>query len=299
MTSNRDTLRQKLLYGALAVIGVLYVGDVGYRKLYEEPIQNADRKFSGINERLKKQKLSNAKAKQAVKQVDKLQVIALPRNLEMARSTYQSWLLQLVNDCQLDAPKVDSSSPAPFSYRRQLLYNRFTFTLRGRGNLHQVTQFLHRFYSADHLHKIQSLSLAPSGGKLDMNASIEALSLPGANRESKLSEQTADRLAFADLSSYRRIASRNLFQSSGDAAGRSVYLSAITTDRMGNREAWFYNVRSEKTEKLEKGGAISVGGATATIVEILESSALLRIDDELFRIPMGTTFAEAEQAEPL
>ena len=291
------TSRQKLLYGAVIVIGALYVSDIGYRKLYQEPMADAERQVTALRDRLNKQKVANAKAKRVGDQVERLQQIALPRDLELARSSYQAWLLQLVHDCELGGPRVDSGDPSSLTYRRELLYNRFVFTVRGQGNLRQITQLLHGFYLAGHLHKIQSLSLTPNNlsDQLDVSMTIEALSLPGADRESDLTARTSDRLASADLSAYRSIANRNLFQVGGDHIGRQVRLSAITRDRLGRQEAWFTNRRDDKTHRLKTDETLSIGIMNIRVVDIQDKSALLLIDDQTYRVPIGASLADGRQ----
>lgn len=297
MSLDKFTPRQKLLYGAVTIIGVLYVGDVGYRKLYEEPIANAEQQATGLRDRLEKQKVANAKAKRAGDKLEQLQQMALPRDLELARSSYQAWLLQLVNDCQLGTPKVDSADPTSLAYRRDLLYNKFVFTVRGRGNLRQITQLLHGFYVAGHLHKIQSLTLTPNNvsEQLDVALTIEALSLPGADREAELTAHESDRLASTDLSAYRSVANRNLFQVGGDHIGRQIRLSAITKDRLGRSEAWFTNQREDKTLRLKKDETLTIGVLNIKVVDIQDKSAMVLIDDQTWRVPIGASLAEGSR----
>ena len=92
-------------------MAVLYVGDIGYRRFSAEPISSAENQSAGLRQQLQDQKIAIAKAKQAVQLLDDLERHALPHNLELARSSYQAWLLEVVKQCKLTAPKVDSGDP--------------------------------------------------------------------------------------------------------------------------------------------------------------------------------------------
>ena len=74
-----------------------------------------------------------------------------------------------------------------------------SFSVQGRGTLEQLTELLHEFYSAAHLHQIQSLVIAPVGRTdlLDVSVSIETLALAGADAEARRLSGKCDRLAFA------------------------------------------------------------------------------------------------------
>lgn len=287
--------RRTALYGALAVMAVLYVGDSGYRRYYTEPIRAAESQSAGLRQQLNEQRTAIAKAKQAVQSLDDLQQRALPRDLELARSGYQAWLLAVVKQCKLTAPKVDSGDPVTRSYRGQNLYHAIPFSLRGRGNLRQITRLLHDFYKSGNLHKIQTLALTPVGvsDQLDIAMSVEALALDGADRDAKLTTLASNRLASDDFAAYRLIASRNFFQTGGDSIGRQIRLSAVTLNVRGQREAWFYNQRADHTRRLKESESLDVGALTARVVAINDKSATLIIDDQTWHVPIGATLAEA------
>ena len=295
--------RRTTLYGALAVMAVLYVGDIGYRRFYAEPISSAENQSAGLRQQLQEQKIAIAKAKQAVQLLDDLQRHALPHNLELARSSYQAWLLEVVKQCKLTAPKVDSGDPVTRANRGQNLYHAIPFSLRGRGNLRQITRLLHDFYTSGNLHKIRTLALTPVGvsDQIDVSMSIEALALDGADREAKLTALTSNRLASDELVAYRSIASRNLFQTGGDSIGRQIRLSAVTLNTRGQREAWFYNKRDDHTRRLKESESLEVGALIARIVSINDKSVTLIIDDQTWHVAIGASLAEARimQDEPL
>jgi hypothetical protein len=285
-----------ILSGALAVTAILYVGEIGYRRLYEEPIRAAEDQATVLRERLRKQRLAIAKAKEAVQLLDHLQQRALPRNLELARSGYQSWLLEVVKKCSLAASKVDSGDPQTRSLQGQNLYHAIPFSLRGRGNLRQITMLLHDFYTAGHLHKIRTLTLTPVGvsDQLDVAISVETLALDSADRDADLTSLTSNRLASNEYAAYRSIAGRNLFQTGGDSIGRQIRLSAITLNVRGQREAWFYNKRDDQTRRLREGESLEVGALIAHLIAINKKSAALIIDDQTWLLPIGASLAEAK-----
>ena len=75
------------------------------------------------------------------------------------------------------------------------MYTRMSFTVRGHVSLADLTQFLYDFYSAGHLQQIRQMTMKPveHAGELDVNVTIEALSLPNADRKDQLSKEQGTR----------------------------------------------------------------------------------------------------------
>ena len=103
--------RKTLLYGALVVIAFFYGGDAAFRKLYEEPMANGQARLLALQAELNKGAQQLEYLSRSVDALDELQQRALPRNLELARSAYQGWLVQIVQDAKLQQPRVDSGDP--------------------------------------------------------------------------------------------------------------------------------------------------------------------------------------------
>ena len=135
------------------------------------------------NENLKaevKERQANiARAVRSLGRLDDWNRRCLPSKIEAGGSEYQNWLMSLCEKENLSGRKVDI-----ITQRTEISgWTRFLFSIHGRGTLEQLTNLLDRFYAADHLQQIVSLSVTPieEGSKtLDLILAIEAVSLPGA-----------------------------------------------------------------------------------------------------------------------
>ena len=154
----------------------------------------------------------------------------------------------MAKDAKLVGTSVDSGDPVAVTQTRGKskkaieIYKRFSFSVRGRGDLGQVTKFLYDFYRAGHLHRIRSMSLNPigQGQEVDFNASIDAIALPNADREAELTTLVSEDLALQDARDYQFISRRNFFGRGGtQTAWKEISLTAVTSDVRGVGEAWF------------------------------------------------------------
>ena len=225
--------RQKLLIGALVSLSCGYALDQVYRRTYEQPLAAAERQQEQLAQTLRKGKITVRQQQARLAQLELLEQRSLPRNLERGISAYRNWLLKVLGECGMAQANLDSGTPTPF---RQIFY-RTDFSLRTQGTLGQVTQFLHRFYGTNYLHKVRSLSLTPlSEGSVDVALTIEALALVSAANEGELANLEGQR-SVAALAEFQTIARRNIFRA-GDPLAAHVSVSAITTDARDERQAW-------------------------------------------------------------
>ena len=134
---------------------------------------------------------------------------ALPSDRAMARSLYQNWLRGLANRDHFHQLNIESKEVES----RRNMFTRISFTVHGHVALADLTQFLYEFYSAGHLQQIRLMDIKPleNSQELDVNLTIEALSLPGADRKDQLSKLPGRGLRLAKLDDYREpIAKRDL-----------------------------------------------------------------------------------------
>ena len=295
--------RTRTLLLVLGSIGVLYTGDLAYRSWIESPRQEAERQKSRLEKRIRDTKLSLAKSKRIAADLEQLESQSLPSDLEVARSSYQSWLLQLVQRAKLQTPNVDSSEPVPLSVGRggrrgKPDYHKIGFTLRTRGSLKHVVHFLFDFYRADHLHKIRSMNLNPVGRdrNLDLTLSIETLVLGTALRENELSPGVSERLASATREDYQPLVRRNLFDSGGGEAAKKVQFTAVTRNRDGSAQAWFRVAPGGKTQILSADQALNCPGLEVLVLEVLPAATILSMDGERIRVQVGQRLAEGTSA---
>ena len=297
-----DKSRKRLLLGAVALLALLYTGDLVYRHGVEGPRANAARQRIKLEKRIRSTRLALAKGKQAATRLEQLESQSLPWNIEVARSEYQAWLLQRVQQAKLQNPHVDSSEPIAFfagrGRRKSPDYYQLAFTLRTRGNLKQVVDFLFHFYRADHLHKIRAMNLNPVGRDryIDLTLSIEALALRTALRETELSHGVSERLASADRSDYQPMVRRNLF-SDGRAslAAKRIRLTAVTRNRSGTIEAWFRVNPAGKTQILRAGEPLACPGLEVRVQRILSAEVLVAVDGETIRLRVGQLLVDGHR----
>jgi len=288
--------RKNILLAAFAAMLLIYVGNWLWENMVEAPLEKRRAKTVRLQEDVEKRKLQLARARKAAKELAVWEDQSLPSDTEVARSLYQAWLLELVEHVKLANPHVDSGNPVG----RKGLYHALSFSLRGRGTLRQLTVLLFEFYRADHLHQVRSLGITPLEGadQLDLSISIEALVLPGADREDRLSRQTSDRLASAELADYEMIVRRNLF-GSGDGFDPTdhTYLTAVTYSD-GQAEAWFTMRVNDKVLKLRKGQNLQVGQFNGTVAEIADTDVILESDGERWLLTVGENITQAFALPP-
>jgi hypothetical protein len=214
-----------------------------------------------VNEAIRARKQQIAAAEKAVR--DKTQILrlsaepagrmedyqrrSLPSDLERARSLYQTWLLNLVKEAGFEDTQV-SVLPAR---NEKGIYHVLGFSVSGRGNMPKLVSFLHRFYSADLLHRVRRLHVkrVPGTKQLDLVVAIDAVSLPTADSADKLNEQAVRKLPHGDLAAYlKTILERNL----SGPANKEPTIEAPTelTKYVGDMVS--FSVKAQDPDKLDR-----------------------------------------------
>jgi hypothetical protein len=216
---------------------------------------------------------------------------ALPSDVAEARVLYQAWLRELADRFEFRQPSVESTGQEPRSQTATLL----KFNVRGRTKLAKLTEFLHEFYRAGHLHQIRviDVSKTPNSTDLTVNLEVEALSLPGADRKNKLTELQNKAIPSAELSTYKdAIVKRDLFapfRPTGDEppdAAQTTFVTAILgVDGVG--EVWLVDRGSGKDWKLHVGEPLEVGSVKGTVKSIGTHGVVVEIDGQPRRYRTG------------
>lgn len=288
--------REMMLAAGVAALGVAYGGNWILQSYYVAPLDERQARIASLREDIGKRELDLARFRKANQKLKGWQAQSLPSDTEVARSLYQAWLVELVGKAGFLSPNVDSTEPVT----RKGLYSSLSFSVRGRGTLEQLTGFLYDFYHADHLHHIQNLNLTPvpRSDELDIALSIEALSLPDAQRKDQLTTRTSQRLASDGRADYAPIHKRNVFGSGGGQDEADfAYLTAIT-EVNGEPQAWFTLRASGELRKLGHGGRLQVGAFEATIADIGDSDVTLLCDDERWLLGLGENLMQASTLPP-
>lgn len=299
---------------ALMLVMLAYFGGEWLiEHVIQGPFQTARNRRTQLQRDIEQREASLQRLREAGKLLARWEDQSLPADTEAARSLYQAWLVELVDDVGLGSPSVTSSEPLA----RAGLYYTLSFSLRGRGNLEQLTKFLFAFYQADLLHQIRSLTITPMqrAEDLDLSFAIETLVLEpsGASsakngtlpRTENVYEQfrrrawhVSDRLASNHLQAYDIIVRRNLFALGGGFDPTDhTYLTSVTQVN-GEAEVWFTNRATDEVVKLRAGGRLELGPLTFRLAEVLDTDVIIEIDGERWLLSLGDKITEAYALPP-
>ena len=291
--------RKPLLFTLLAVVVGGYLINSACERLYFKPLARESQLEITLNKKISDTRLRIKRLQKKIEQRDELRARALPENIELASSLYQSWLITLVTSLGVVNPMVDSISPIAEND-----LTRLQFTVRGKANLKQFCQLLFEFYRAGHLHKIRQISLTPTGGseQMDLSMTVEAISLVNSTNETALTTLPSQRLVSDRLEDYVSISRRNIFgKGLLSPVIRSTRLTAITSDRQGKRESWFFVPQKSETHYLQEGDIVNIDSLQLKVVEIHQDSVEFEIDGNPGLLEVGKTIADmrADQEAPL
>jgi hypothetical protein len=289
--------REKWLALLFASVVAIYCGNWLFETALRQPLETRRGGIEKLKTRIEKLQNELSNARESAKVLAVWESQSLPADVGQARHLYQEWLTQLVNAIGLTDLNVSSSEPA----NRKGNFDALSFSVRGRGTLEQLVEFLFEFYSADHLHQIQTLDITPNAQteQLDLSVTVEALVLPGADRKDRLTLRKSNRLASASLADYMPIPERNLFRIGGSSpdATDHAYLTAVI-DAGGQMEAWFTLRASDKSLRLRQGDKIDVGHFHGTVAEIADADVVIESDGERWLMTVGESLAQASSLPP-
>jgi len=237
---------------------------------------------------------------------------SLPSKPQDALLGYQDWLNGLIKKAAFPQQEVISSQKSEVAG----VYRNLHFTVRSRATLEQVTQFLHGFYSAGHLHLIRRMELKPVGTSedLDVNISIEALALAQADRADKLSEVPGTRLASAELDKYKIIAERNLFappkppkpvivkkppepepppEPEFDPSKHAVFTASVEVGGQAP-EAWVKSRTTDKNLCLHVGDSFEIGPLKGIVTRIGLREVEIEVSGKRHVVPLGESLRKGE-----
>ena len=174
-----------LFVGAMLPIVVLFLAFFWFMDRFDSNNEQIDDLMAQVQEQEDKTRLGLA----ASKRQGFYRKTSLPRTLGRTRNVYSAWLDEVVlEDCGMTYKAVRSKKGGNLVYERDSIASRNAFTIRPIGTLEQLTKFLHIFYSAEHMHRINKLSIKPDSkstrgkpavltGELRMEIEIEVLSM--------------------------------------------------------------------------------------------------------------------------
>jgi hypothetical protein len=197
----------------LMIVGAVALLIVGYfvQQWISGQFSRRAIEIAKLQEDIKKFDRQAAQGRTASRRVAQYEERSLPANPEIARTRYQTWLVNEMEDAELIEPDVRSVSSQGGD---KDLFVRQLFAVEALGTLPQVVEFLHGFYSLDWLHRITQLKLRPikDSKLLDISMHVETLSLKKAGSMDKLQPRRSHRLELESRDAYYdRIVGRNFF----------------------------------------------------------------------------------------
>lgn len=207
------TQREKILGVAVAGVVLLFAGQMVWSN-----IQAGFAAKEGTIEALKKKKsdqdLASKQGIVSTQRLSKVQPRSASKKEELARATYQRWLIELADQIELEDPSELSLGGTSDKDG----FRTYKFQLRGNGNLQHVTRLLHAYYTKPFLHRISRLDVRPASnqkdtGRLLITLESEVMSLP-TSKDLQPVLKSDDSLLVKSLQDYEQsILNRNLLAS--------------------------------------------------------------------------------------
>lgn len=245
------------------------------------------------------------KAGREAKRLADWQRRALPPDPVLARSLYQDWLRSLVGSSNFHDSTVSSNDIARHEHDQ---FAKIAFTVRGKAKLGDVVEFMYKFYSAGLLHQIHKMGVKPVQGSrdLEVNLTIEALSLPTAVSKTQLSKEAGQTLKFTNLADYRDpIVKRDFFAVYRPARIESVIQqrkpvdpaqSAYVTGFVevnGTAKIWLHDRMRGKRWELGIGESFTVGNKEGTVQTIRpQAEVVVEFDGQRRTLRLGDNLRE-------
>lgn len=201
--------RERFLAIAVGVLMATVGGVVAARTVLGW-FASRDEQILQLDGQLQNKQMEIDRAARLRKRLAEYEERSLPWNDELAPALYAAWLTEQIEKSGLEGVNINPTSVRP----KGDAFKAFAFSVTARGDVSQLTSFLHHFYSADHLHKVVSLGLSPiaESRHLDMNMTIEALAVSTAAPDKPLSTKSGRLLAHKDKERYlETIVGRNFF----------------------------------------------------------------------------------------
>lgn len=176
---------------------------------------------------------------------DQLRGQSLPSDISTAQTAYKAWLIDLLQRDSFSFDNVKIASNA-ITESEDAVFVRHPFQVSFSGSLDGITDMLYAFYSKQILHRINQLSLQPTGqDQLNVRMIVEAIALSDAPTKVDLNAiESKESLSHGDAAKYAEaILNRNLFGPGNNApvitsgSQQSFYVSEDADDRESFRLA--------------------------------------------------------------
>jgi len=275
------------------------------------PLTTLRAERNGLRDEVAQKQRQVEAAWKAQKQMVDYRSRSLPSQIEIARSLYKNWLLELTTDVGWEDTRVE---PGETRVHRDY-YRLLPFSIHARGDLDELTEFLYRFYAKGYIHKIRQLTVKPREGTraLDLSVTIETLSLADADHAEQLPKDAPARLADASLADYDTIVDRNLFAPYRPPSppvverepprepspppqfdpSKYAYITGIVEEN-GRPQLWLQARTTGETYKLGEGDTFELGPVRGKIVQIHQRAAEVELDGQRRLVALGTSLQSGE-----
>jgi len=244
-----------IIVGAMAVLLVGWFVQQGISKSF----QTRKNQIADLESKISTQRLAAMQSAAAAKRKSEYEARSLPSEAPLARSLYQRWLLEKVQQANIDKPLVSAVS----SREEGKTLTRHQFNISGRARLDSVVKLLYEIHSANTLHRISRLAIRPvkDSKDLDLQMTVEALALSSAPPDGKLPTDVSPKLADRKLEDFLKpIEERNLFGPQNQAPQFASIRPTLQTNRSAD-----FSVKATDPDKLDK--------VTYRLVESADSTA--------------------------
>ena len=291
------TQREQRLAIAVAAAGVVWFGLKGVDR-YRAAVASNDARQRSAAAELEDAEFAEARGERARRQLNQWRERSLPADRDIAKSLYHDWLRTELAAAGLAVEQL-AEKPAG---RSNPHYGELADDVRATGTLAQLVDFLYKFYSAPHLHRINSAAITASdaGAKLTAALVVEGLVLPGADRFDQLAEAEPQSLPQPLDELRTSLVDRNIFAphagksgaSSGDDEASRAFVRMFTYGEGG----WAMTIRVDNPDRVRHfhaGDSIAFGKFTGDVVEIDGRRAVIKTDDGLVEVRLGQHLGEA------
>jgi hypothetical protein len=305
--------RERILAATVFAILALW-GGYSLFGSYQTTLDARGSQVEDARSQLRNAKLTVAKGRKAVQDLERLQKRSLPADPEKALSLYKVWLLTkakasglTVNDIKL-APRTTSSTT----------FNAIGYQIEATGTLTSVAAMLYEFYHSPQLHQIMRLRLQrPTGAtQLQVTMEVEALCLPGAVATDTLPEGDSKRLKLASAAEYQKLlAERDLgtaYTPPRPPAPPSERPAPTAPPKFDEAElarlsgtinvgsgwqAWIHIRSTGETLHLMPGDKVKVGALEGTIESIEDRAMVLKTGDKKYRVALGESLRNGKELD--
>ena len=214
--------RERML--AICVLTLIVVGGGAFmfHQLFWSPLQKSSESILAMQDQIDKKIARVHEIQAEMPQLEKWRALTLPTSVENSELQYERWLSNLVlenhfvNATVVPKPpdlKSGITATGVAATKAAPVYAKLGFSVTGRATSGNLVNFLKEFYKTGLLHQVRQISIQKpltqvaqqQRNELDVNISIEALSLTGVDqRKTLLPGMDMRTLAIATSAAWRQ-----------------------------------------------------------------------------------------------